>query len=60
MCGISGIGNKNEDELLIFVKAAAIKHFDKGRASGKHYGAKKIIATGGNEQFIAVVACSGR
>jgi len=30
---------QNEDELLISVKAAAIKHFDKGRASGKHYSA---------------------
>ena len=31
---------KNEDEILISVKAAAIKHFDKGRASGKHYSAE--------------------
>jgi len=30
---------EGDDELLIFVKAAAIKHFDKGRASGKHYSA---------------------
>jgi len=30
---------KNEDELLITVKAAAIKHFDKGRAKGTHYSA---------------------
>jgi NADPH:quinone reductase-like Zn-dependent oxidoreductase len=29
----------NEDEILIAVKAAAIKHFDKGRAGGKHYSA---------------------
>jgi NADPH:quinone reductase-like Zn-dependent oxidoreductase len=28
---------QNDDELLITIKAAAIKHFDKGRASGKHY-----------------------
>jgi NADPH:quinone reductase-like Zn-dependent oxidoreductase len=28
---------QNDDELLIFVKASAIKHFDKGRSSGKHY-----------------------
>jgi NADPH:quinone reductase-like Zn-dependent oxidoreductase len=28
---------QNDDELLITMKAAAIKHFDKGRASGKHY-----------------------
>ena len=30
---------QNDDELLISVKAAAIKHFDKGRAGGKHYSA---------------------
>ena len=30
---------QNDDEVLITVKAAAIKHFDKGRASGKHYSA---------------------
>lgn len=30
---------QNDDELLISVKAAAIKHFDKGTASGKHYSA---------------------
>jgi NADPH:quinone reductase-like Zn-dependent oxidoreductase len=28
---------QNDDELLVSVKAVAIKHFDKGRASGKHY-----------------------
>jgi len=28
---------QNNDELLVTVKAVAIKHFDKGRASGKHY-----------------------
>jgi NADPH:quinone reductase-like Zn-dependent oxidoreductase len=28
---------QNDDELLISVKASAIKHFDKGRSSGKHY-----------------------
>ncbi len=28
---------KNHDEVLVIVKAVAIKHFDKGRASGKHY-----------------------
>jgi len=31
---------KNENEILISVKAAAIKHFDKARASGKHYSTK--------------------
>ncbi len=30
---------QNEDELLITVKAVAIKHLDKARASGKHYSA---------------------
>jgi NADPH:quinone reductase-like Zn-dependent oxidoreductase len=30
---------QNEDELLITVKAAAIKHFDKGKAAGTHYSA---------------------
>ncbi|MDN3584806.1 quinone oxidoreductase family protein [Mucilaginibacter flavus] len=28
---------KNDDELLVTVKAVAIKHLDKGTASGKHY-----------------------
>lgn len=28
---------QNSDELLVSVKAVAIKHFDKGRATGKHY-----------------------
>jgi NADPH:quinone reductase-like Zn-dependent oxidoreductase len=28
---------QNEDEVLVSVKAVAIKHFDKGRATGKHY-----------------------
>ena len=31
---------KNDDELLITMKAAAIKHFDKSTASGKHYAAE--------------------
>ena len=29
--------SKNENEVLVSVKAVAIKHFDKGRAAGKHY-----------------------
>jgi len=29
--------SKNEDEVLVSVKAVSIKHFDKSRASGKHY-----------------------
>ncbi|MBB5637044.1 NADPH:quinone reductase-like Zn-dependent oxidoreductase [Pedobacter cryoconitis] len=32
---------KNDGELLITMKAAAIKHFDKGTASGRHYSAGK-------------------
>jgi NADPH:quinone reductase-like Zn-dependent oxidoreductase len=28
---------KSENEVLVSVKAVAIKHFEKGRASGKHY-----------------------
>jgi NADPH:quinone reductase-like Zn-dependent oxidoreductase len=28
---------QNSDEVLVSVKAVAIKHFDKGRANGKHY-----------------------
>jgi NADPH:quinone reductase-like Zn-dependent oxidoreductase len=28
---------QNNDEVLVSVKAVAIKHFDKGRATGKHY-----------------------
>lgn len=28
---------QNDDEVLVTVKAVAIKHFDKGRAAGKHY-----------------------
>ncbi|MES1226215.1 MAG: zinc-binding alcohol dehydrogenase family protein, partial [Bacteroidota bacterium] len=30
---------KNEDEILMSVRATAIKHFDKAKASGKHYSA---------------------
>lgn len=29
----------NEDELLVTVKAVAVKHFDRGRAAGTHYSA---------------------
>jgi NADPH:quinone reductase-like Zn-dependent oxidoreductase len=28
---------ENEDQVLVTVKAVALKHFDKGRASGNHY-----------------------
>lgn len=31
---------KNENEILMRVRAAAIKHFDKARAAGKHYSAQ--------------------
>lgn len=34
---------QNEEEVLLAVKAAAIKHFDKERASGKHYSAGNDI-----------------
>jgi len=30
---------QNEDEILVSVKAVALKHFDKGRAKGTHYSA---------------------
>ncbi|MET3877921.1 zinc-binding alcohol dehydrogenase family protein [Chitinophaga sp. OAE865] len=30
---------QNDNEILVAVKAVAIKHFDKGRATGKHYSA---------------------
>lgn len=33
----------NDDEILISVKAAAIKHLDKSKASGKHYSTKGDI-----------------
>ncbi len=43
---------KSDDELLISVKAAAIKHFDKSRAKGTHYSAenqpKKAMLIGGD------------
>jgi NADPH:quinone reductase-like Zn-dependent oxidoreductase len=44
---------QNEDEILISVKAAAIKHFDKGRASGKHYSAEM------NKQNATVIGGDG-
>ena len=37
---------KNDDEVLITMKAAAIKHFDKSTASGKHYSAENKQQTG--------------
>lgn len=32
---------QNSNELLVTVKAVAVKHFDKGRATGKHYSSEK-------------------
>ncbi len=37
---------QNDDEVLVTVKAVAIKHFDKGQAAGKHY-ASNTNHTGG-------------
>jgi len=37
---------QNDDELLVQVKAVALKHFDKGRATGQHYSSTPP-ATGG-------------
>lgn len=33
---------KNDDEVVVAVKAVAIKHLDKSRASGKHYSTLKL------------------
>ena len=35
---------QNENELVICVKAAAIKHLDKSRASGEHYSTKHDLS----------------
>jgi NADPH:quinone reductase-like Zn-dependent oxidoreductase len=37
---------ENDDEVLVSVKAVAIKHFDKGRASGTHYSSDAPKASG--------------
>ncbi len=37
---------QNEDEIILTVKAAAIKHIDKSRASGKHYSTATQAGTG--------------
>jgi len=37
---------QNDEEVLVSVKAVAIKHFDKGRASGKHYSSDAPKASG--------------
>ena len=44
---------QSDDEILISVKAAAIKHFDKGRASGKHYSVEN------NKQNATVIGGDG-
>lgn len=36
----------NEDEILVTVKAVALKHFDKHRATGKHYSAEAPAGEG--------------
>jgi NADPH:quinone reductase-like Zn-dependent oxidoreductase len=37
---------QNNNEILVTVKAVAIKHFDKGRATGKHYSSEAPAAGG--------------
>ena len=37
---------QNSDEVLVNVKAVAIKHFDKGRAAGKHYSSDAPASNG--------------
>ena len=37
---------QNSNEILVNVKAVAIKHFDKGRATGKHYSSDAPVASG--------------
>lgn len=37
---------KNDDEVLVTVKAVAIKHLDKSRASGKHYSSDARTTSG--------------
>ncbi|TWJ01623.1 NADPH:quinone reductase-like Zn-dependent oxidoreductase [Mucilaginibacter frigoritolerans] len=37
---------QNDDELLVTVKAVAIKHLDKSRASGKHYSSDEKATSG--------------
>jgi NADPH:quinone reductase-like Zn-dependent oxidoreductase len=37
---------QNKDEILVTVKAVAIKHFDKGIASGKHYSSEALKENG--------------
>jgi NADPH:quinone reductase-like Zn-dependent oxidoreductase len=44
---------QNDDEVLVSVKAVALKHFDKGRAKGTHY------STSGNMQEAKIVGGDG-
>jgi NADPH:quinone reductase-like Zn-dependent oxidoreductase len=44
---------QNDDEVVISVKAVALKHFDKGRAKGTHYSA------GGDKQEAAIIGGDG-
>jgi NADPH:quinone reductase-like Zn-dependent oxidoreductase len=44
---------QNDDEVLVSVKAVALKHFDKGRAKGTHY------STSGNSQEAKIVGGDG-
>jgi NADPH:quinone reductase-like Zn-dependent oxidoreductase len=37
---------QNEDEILVSVKAVALKHFDKSKASGKHYSSQLANSDG--------------
>lgn len=37
---------QNDDEIVVTVKAVAIKHFDKSRASGKHYSSDAPASSG--------------
>jgi NADPH:quinone reductase-like Zn-dependent oxidoreductase len=37
---------QNSNEILVRIKAVAIKHFDKGRATGKHYSSDTLAASG--------------
>ena len=44
---------QNDDEVLVSVKAVALKHLDKGRAKGTHY------STSGNKQEAKIVGGDG-
>lgn len=44
---------QKEGEVLVSVKAVALKHFDKGRAKGTHY------STGGNKQEAKIIGGDG-